>query len=197
MPFQLLVVRGRSASTALKLISGLTTVGRTDECQIRIRSSQVSRRHCELFEKQGSLVVKDLGSSNGTFVNGKKVRGEKVLEPGDELTVGQVTLKVARVGEAPPPPRTPAKSTDTAVAEAISVDDDAAADEFEIDFDFDDLPVAEEASAGAGAGGGAAAAKPKAKAPATETVKTPEPEIEVADEAIADFLLDIKLDDEE
>ena len=81
MDFELLVVRGRSASEALKLADGVTTVGRQDECQIRIKSSQVSRRHCELFEKKGLLLVKDLGSSNGTFVNGKKIQGQQVLEP--------------------------------------------------------------------------------------------------------------------
>jgi pSer/pThr/pTyr-binding forkhead associated (FHA) protein len=195
MPFQLHVVRGRSASTTLRLTSGVTTVGRTDDCQIRIRSSQVSRRHCELYEKRGGLVVKDLGSSNGTFVNGKKVRGEKVLEPGDELTVGQVTLKVARVGEAPPA-RPPVKSTETAVAEAVSVEDDVA-EEFEIDFDFDDMPAAEDVAADTPPPKPKAPAAEKPKAPAAGKAKAPEPEIQVADEAIADFLLDIKLDDEE
>src|SRR5205823_10478286 len=64
MDYQLQVVRGRSASAVLKLTDGLTTVGRHDDCQIRIKSSQVSRRHCELFEKKGLLLVKDLSSSN-------------------------------------------------------------------------------------------------------------------------------------
>jgi predicted component of type VI protein secretion system len=140
MDFQLLVVRGRSASEALKLLDGVTTVGRHDECQIRIKSSQVSRRHCELFEKKGLLLVKDLASANGTFVNGKKIQTQQVLEPGDELTVGQVTLRVAKIGEAPPvhAPSSP-PAGDTAVIEAIpvSAEDD---DEFEIDFDDEPEP---------------------------------------------------------
>src|SRR6267154_269791 len=120
MDFQLLVVRGRSASEALKLLDGVTTVGRHDECQIRIKSSQVSRRHCELFEKKGLLLVKDLSSSNGTFVNGKRVQGQQVLEPGDELTIGGVALRVAKIGEAPPikAPVAPVAG-DTAVVEAL------------------------------------------------------------------------------
>ena len=73
MDFQLVVVKGRSHSGALKLADGVTTVGRQDDCELRIKSSQVSRRHCQLFEKKGLLLVKDLGSSNGVFVNGKRI----------------------------------------------------------------------------------------------------------------------------
>ena len=50
MNYVLQVVRGRSASTTLKLADGVTSIGRHDDCLIRIKSSQVSRRHCELFE---------------------------------------------------------------------------------------------------------------------------------------------------
>src|SRR3954463_13759678 len=105
MDFQLLIVRGRAASDMVPLGDGVTSVGRQDDCQLRIKSSQVSRKHCELFEKKGILLVKDLGSSNGTFVNGKRIEGQRVLEPGDELTVGGVKLRVAKVGEPVPPPK--------------------------------------------------------------------------------------------
>ena len=69
MDFQLVVLRGRSATTALKLGDGVTTAGRHDDCQLRIKSSEVSRRHCQFFEKNGMLLVKDLGSSNGTLAS--------------------------------------------------------------------------------------------------------------------------------
>ncbi len=210
MDFQLHVVRGRSTSDALKLIDGVTTVGRQDECQIRIKSSQVSRRHCELFEKKGLLLVKDLSSANGTFVNGKKIQGQQVLEPGDELMIGGVTLRVAKVGVAPPvnaaPPKSPT-AADTAVVRSVPVEgtDDV---EFEIDFDenavpgddFDlmELPASPTEIAKSPSPKKEPAKekeKEKAKAPAAPEPVTAEPD--VADEAIADFLLDIKLDDEE
>src|SRR3954469_7387308 len=126
MDFELHVVRGRSASQTLKLTDGVNSVGRHDDCSVRIKSSQVSRKHCELFEKKGMLLVKDLGSSNGTFVNGKKIQGQQVLEPGDELTIGQVTLRVARVGEAPPvkvSTTSAPSAADTAVVNAVPVPD--------------------------------------------------------------------------
>ena len=105
MNYVLQVVRGRSASTTLKLTDNVTSLGRHDDCVIRIKSSQVSRRHCELFEVGGQLMLRDLGSSNGTFVNGKRVTGEQALKHGDELTVGAVTLRVAKLGQPASRPR--------------------------------------------------------------------------------------------
>ena len=99
MNYVLQVVRGRSVSTTLKLTDNVTSLGRHDDCAIRIKSAQVSRRHCELFEVGGQLMLRDLGSSNGTFVNGKRVTGEQSLKHGDELTVGAVTLRVAKLGQ--------------------------------------------------------------------------------------------------
>src|SRR3954468_23266425 len=135
MDFELVIVQGRSASSTLKLGDGVTTIGRHDECQLRIKSSQVSRKHCELFEKKGLLLVKDLGSANGTLVNGQRVQGQRVLEVGDELTIGPVQFRVAKVGETTT--AAPTKSTsspgDTAVSKAIVPADGP--DDFVIDFD--------------------------------------------------------------
>src|SRR5947209_20234456 len=124
MDFELLIVQGRSVTNTIKLNDGVTTIGRHDDCQLRIKSSQVSRKHCEVFEKKGLLLVKDLGSSNGTLVNGKKVQGQRVLEPGDELTIGPVLLRVAKVGAPAHAPavagKAGAKPGDTAVTEAAA-----------------------------------------------------------------------------
>ena len=122
MNYVLQVVRGRSISTTLKLTDDITSLGRHDDCVIRIKSAQVSRRHCELYEVGGQLMIRDLGSSNGTFVNGKQVTGEQSLKHGDEFTVGAVTLRVAKSASplipAGEPPSKP-KAGDTAVLDAI------------------------------------------------------------------------------
>ena len=121
MDFQLVVLRGRSAKQSVRLLDGVTTVGRQDDCQLRIASAQVSRKHCQLFEHKGHLLVKDLGSSNGTFVNGKKVAQQRVLESGDELSIGPVKFRVEKRPQSsinaisPQPPRT---AGDTNVAPA-------------------------------------------------------------------------------
>lgn len=186
MDFQLVIVRGRSASATIKLADGVTTVGRHDDCQLRIKSSQVSRKHCELFEKKGLLLVKDLGSSNGTYVNGKRVQEQRVLEPGDELTVGQVTLKVAKAGTAPPT-GTASKPGDTAVVEAVAAGGEDA--DFDIEFD-DEIETSEPAPPPA----------PPAAAPAAQKAAEPQPTVKAdsaAEDAVADFLLDLKFDEDE
>jgi predicted component of type VI protein secretion system len=206
MNYVLQVVRGRSASTTLKLADGVTSIGRHDDCLIRIKSSQVSRRHCEVFEVSDKLTIRDLGSSNGTFVNGKKVAGQQVLKHGDELTVGAVTLRVAKLGQPVPPqgpsPLSKPKAADTAILEAITEEPE---EEFEMEFDDGDpepevegIPLADDDSAKPG--------KPKSSpkvaaaasdAPTTEQAASPKPGEAKEDDAIAQFLLDLKLDEGE
>src|SRR5205085_11230702 len=97
MGFQLVVVQGRSASQTLKVGSGVMTIGRQQDCQLRIASSQVSGKHCQIFEKKGLLLVSDLGSSNGTIVTGKKIAEQRVLEPGDEFTVDSGKFRIEQL----------------------------------------------------------------------------------------------------
>jgi pSer/pThr/pTyr-binding forkhead associated (FHA) protein len=69
-------------------------IGRSPEAAIRVRDRWVSRRNCEIVSIDGSLVIRDLGSKNGTLVNGQHVR-EASLTPGDRLTVGMTTFVVS------------------------------------------------------------------------------------------------------
>jgi len=204
MNYVLQVVRGRSATTTLRLADGVTSLGRHDDCIIRIKSSQVSRRHCEILEVGGALTVRDLGSSNGTFVNTKRVLGQQALKVGDELTIGSVTLRVATLGQPAPPSHPPAgKPGDTAVVEAVAVDDE---EEFEIEFDegdsaptadVEEIPLADLDAAPAAPktavvkpAAEKAAAKPAAEAAAAK------PAAKGEDDAVAQFLLDLNLDEE-
>jgi pSer/pThr/pTyr-binding forkhead associated (FHA) protein len=209
MNYVLQVVRGRSASTTLKLTDGVTAIGRHDDCVIRINSSQVSRRHCEIFEAAGKPTIRDLGSSNGTFVNGKRVSGQQGLKPGDEVTIGAVTLRVARLGqEAPAELRSAAfkpKAADTAVVEAIAVEEEE--EEFEMEFDdgepepvVEGIPLADEQPTvltERKPPPKVAAAAASADAPTDSALSTPKPKVGKEDDAIAEFLLDLNLDDEE
>ena len=134
MDFELAVVQGRSANNTIKLSDGVTTIGRHDACQLRIKSSQVSRKHCEIFEKKGLLLVKDLKSSNGTIVNGKRIEGQRVLEAGDELTIGPIQLRVVKIGAAASAAKPGVKASDTAVTAAIAAED-AEGDDFALSLD--------------------------------------------------------------
>lgn len=70
------------------------TVGRGREAEVHLPHPLVSRQHCELFERSGSVLVRDLDSLNGTFVGSERI-DEAVLNPGDLLTVGTVTFRAA------------------------------------------------------------------------------------------------------
>ncbi len=68
-------------------------IGRSEEAKIRIPVAAVSRKHCELVEDDDELVVRDLKSSNGTFVNKERVKSRELV-PGDLLCVGPAVLVV-------------------------------------------------------------------------------------------------------
>jgi pSer/pThr/pTyr-binding forkhead associated (FHA) protein len=70
-----------------------TVLGRREDCDLRIPTKDVSRQHCAILLNGEKIVVKDLGSSNGTYVNGKRV-AEYALQAGDRLHLGPVTFLV-------------------------------------------------------------------------------------------------------
>jgi pSer/pThr/pTyr-binding forkhead associated (FHA) protein len=74
-------------------------VGRSEDCEVRIDNLGVSRHHCEIVNKEGFYLVRDLGSNNGTFVNGGKVDVHS-LNNGDVITLGKYSLEYQ--GPAPP-----------------------------------------------------------------------------------------------
>ncbi len=71
--------------------SSALVIGRLPECEVVLPDSNVSRRHAQLQRRGDGVVVSDLGSTNGTKVNGSAVR-EQVLTSGDEITVGSTKL---------------------------------------------------------------------------------------------------------
>ena len=93
---------------AFPLASGITIIGRHPNCDLRIPLMEISRRHCQLDCHSGLFSLRDLGSSNGTFVNGERIE-ETQLKPGDHIQIGQLTF-VLEIGAAAEPkvPETPA-----------------------------------------------------------------------------------------
>jgi serine/threonine protein kinase len=77
----------------MQLTGASTTIGRSPECDLVIKVSDVSKRHCRILLAPGEVAVEDLGSSNGTFVNGEQVDRRR-LEDGDKLELGGHLLKV-------------------------------------------------------------------------------------------------------
>ena len=84
----------RESGEALEVPEGLHVLGREPGLPLTIDDKSVSRRHAQIVRGGQELTVSDLGSTNGTYVNGVKVEGEAVLRPGDALQVGTVRLRV-------------------------------------------------------------------------------------------------------
>lgn len=99
MEAKLVVVSGNAKSQEIPLRLP-AIVGRGRDATVMLPHPLVSRRHCEIFEANGYLMVRDIGSLNGTFVNNERVT-EAVLPPGGLLTLGSVTLR-AEYGDAVP-----------------------------------------------------------------------------------------------
>lgn len=91
--FRLVVRRGPQPNQVYELNKGVVTVGRDITNDIVINDPEVSRHHCRLTQGVGGFTLEDLGSTNGTFVNGQRLAGARPLAPGDTVGLGEtVTL---------------------------------------------------------------------------------------------------------
>jgi pSer/pThr/pTyr-binding forkhead associated (FHA) protein len=93
MNAQLIVVYGKPRNTVKTLPPGDCLIGRGDECQVRTNSPLVSRQHCLVHVTKDRAIVRDLGSTNGTLVNGKRLLDERILVPGDLVQIGPVVFE--------------------------------------------------------------------------------------------------------
>src|SRR5690349_2635719 len=80
-----------------------TTIGRVEDNTFQIAEPSVSSHHCEVLLKGADVVIKDLNSTNGTFINGEKI-SESVLKVGQTLRLGQIELALLTEGMPVPPP---------------------------------------------------------------------------------------------
>jgi DNA-binding NtrC family response regulator/pSer/pThr/pTyr-binding forkhead associated (FHA) protein len=96
----LLLLSGPSAGLRFE-IQAEATIGRSPSCEIPLpEDDHVSRRHARFFVQEGQVHLADLGSRNGTAVNGERVSGEVLLQPGDRVQVGKTTVLVEPLGAA-------------------------------------------------------------------------------------------------
>jgi hypothetical protein len=71
-----------------------TTIGRVDDNTFPIPEGSISSHHCEVLLRGGDIIVHDLNSTNGTFINGHQVSGEAPLKAGQILRLGQVEMRL-------------------------------------------------------------------------------------------------------
>lgn len=163
MDVVLIRVTKNGSTTPIPLVRDKTLVGRLDDCHIRVPVAGMSRKHCEIVIDGGSIIVNDLGSSNGTYINQDRISSQPV-SAGDLISFGGLVFVVSVNGlpedidpaimfedglpetdEAPAssPAPTPAQSAVpqeqvTQKVASVADNDDSSMMDFEFDFDDDD-----------------------------------------------------------
>lgn len=93
MQVVLVMFKNDGSRRSFSLHKPVTVLGRREDCDVRIPLSEISRKHCRLLLEDEALRIEDMGSSNGTFVNGQRVQ-EASLGAGDTLKIGPVAFVV-------------------------------------------------------------------------------------------------------
>lgn len=88
------VIGGEMNGTQFRLLGEMVTLGRSEDCDIRLEGTKgVSRTHAQIILSGNDLLLRDLGSANGTLVNGKKIT-ETFLQPGSKIQIGNIALRL-------------------------------------------------------------------------------------------------------
>ncbi len=87
--FQFVMRSGPTPGVTFPLDGDQLTIGRDSTNGVAINDAEVSRKHARLMFQGGKYVLEDLGSTNGTFVNGQRLAGPVVLKPGDVISLGE------------------------------------------------------------------------------------------------------------
>ena len=132
-------------SPPIEIVKDLLVVGRREDCDLRLEHKSVSKIHCVIVKTDGLLMLRNLGSTNGTRVNGQRMRRAALL-PNDQVSIASHKFRVY-LGPDPAPAAKPINASEhTQHLDAEEVADllrKAKAAAGEDDEDSDDIPVAE------------------------------------------------------
>lgn len=93
---KLLVTEGPLSGTSLPLRAQGTLIGRSPECALVLDDDYASGRHARIYESEGQWLVEDLGSTNGTFVDNRRITAPTPLTAGSTLRIGRTVVELAR-----------------------------------------------------------------------------------------------------
>src|SRR5882724_3134306 len=103
----------------VEVVKDLTLVGRKEECDLRLDHKSVSKMHCVIVKTDGLLLLRDLGSTNGTRVNGTRVRRAALL-PNDQVAIAHFKFRVHLGPEPEEPPARPHEHTQALDQEEVA-----------------------------------------------------------------------------
>src|ERR1051326_6665576 len=104
----------------IDILKDLVIIGRKEDCDLRLDHKSVSKMHCIIVKTDGLLLLRDLGSTNGTRVNGQRVRRAALL-PNDQLSIANYKFRVYLGPDLPAPPLVVAASEHTQQLDAGEV----------------------------------------------------------------------------
>lgn len=124
------VTKGSKVGAKIAVKKEEFLIGRSPECHLCAASTSISRKHCAITRNGTSVKIKDLGSRNGTLVNGNKIEGEVELNSGDEISIGSlgfmVTMTSGLANEKKPDVKSVAEAVERVAAKSsgpVGVDD--------------------------------------------------------------------------
>src|SRR5437867_13253500 len=94
MSFSVILTEKGGSTQRLDFDAEEITIGRVDENDICLPKGNISKKHTRIVVKDGKIIVLDLKSTNGTYVNGKKLAGPQVIRPSDKVYIGDFILNV-------------------------------------------------------------------------------------------------------
>lgn len=96
-PGKAVVLEGTGLKGKTFTLSGELTIGRSEQCQVRVEGdTYVSSVHARIFQRDGSYMVEDLGSTNGTYLNRRRITAPAELQRGDRVKVGKTVLEMRK-----------------------------------------------------------------------------------------------------
>ena len=98
-PACLLVVGGELNGSIFNLVNGENVIGRNPDCTISLDFHGVSRKHFTITVNESEVIVTDLGSANGTYLNNQKLSTPTVLQRADTIKIGSIAMKFLPSGD--------------------------------------------------------------------------------------------------
>lgn len=121
MKLSLVVAQGVHTGKTIPVTSADFVIGRDPQCQLRPASPAVSKQHCGISVREGKVFVRDCGSTNGTFLNGEQIAGEREAKAGDRLRVGPLEFDLQIEATVPAiPAAVPARAAAPAPAKPVA-----------------------------------------------------------------------------
>jgi pSer/pThr/pTyr-binding forkhead associated (FHA) protein len=95
-PGRILVLDERGGKLGSHRLAGTLQIGRDSSCEVALSDTYASQQHARISHRNGSWVIEDLGSTNGTYLNQRKVTVPTALAPGDTIRIGKTVLEVRK-----------------------------------------------------------------------------------------------------